>query len=93
LIFEGEFKNLKRDGKGKEFYSNIKVHFKSEFSEGKKWNGKIYYIAGIEDSEIINGTGNIRDYNIYGIKTYEGDIVNGIKQGYGKKIFWRKIRI
>mgnify|MGYP003571580149 CR=1 FL=1 len=35
LIFEGEIKSLKRDGKGKEFYSNLKVHYEGEFSEGK----------------------------------------------------------
>ncbi len=70
---------MKRDGKGKKFYSNLKVHYKGVFSEGKRWNRKIYNIAGIKESEIINGKGNIRDYNIYGIKTYEGDIVEGIK--------------
>jgi len=91
LIFEGHYKNLKRNGQGKEIYKNGNIQFEGEYKEGKRWNGKTYNFAGIEEFEIINGTGNIREYNIYGIKIYEGDIVNGVKEGFGQEFFEGKL--
>ena len=39
MIFCGEYLNDKRNGKGKEFYSNGKLKFEGEFKSGKKWSG------------------------------------------------------
>ena len=36
LIFEGEYLNDKRNGKGKEYYKNGIIKFKGHFSNGKK---------------------------------------------------------
>ena len=40
LIFEGEYLNGKRNGKGKEFYENGKLKFEGEYINGKKWMEK-----------------------------------------------------
>ena len=42
LIFEGEYLNGKRNGKGKEYYDKGKLKFEGEYCFGKKWNGKEY---------------------------------------------------
>ena len=39
LIFEGEYLNGKRNGKGKEFKNNILI-FEGEYLNEKKWSGK-----------------------------------------------------
>ena len=49
MIFEGEYLNGKRNGKGKEYYHNCKLKFEGIFLNGKKWNGK-----GEEYLEIMN---------------------------------------
>ena len=41
MIYEGEYKHLIREGKGKEFYKNEKIKFEGEYLKGKRWNGKI----------------------------------------------------
>ena len=40
LIFEGEYLNGVRNGKGKEYCKNGILEFEGEFSNGKRWNGK-----------------------------------------------------
>ena len=42
IIFEGEYKNWKRKGKGKEYYENGKVKFEGEYLNGNKISGKGY---------------------------------------------------
>ena len=39
LIFKGEFKNVGRNGKGKEYHKNGKLKFEGEFKNGER-NGK-----------------------------------------------------
>jgi hypothetical protein len=39
LIFEGEYLNNEKNGKGKEF-ENGKLLFEGEYLKGKIWNGK-----------------------------------------------------
>jgi len=38
LIFEGEYLNGKRNGNGKEYYSNSNIKFEGEYLRGLKWN-------------------------------------------------------
>ena len=47
LIFEGEYLNGKRHGKGKEFNEYNELLFEGEYLNGKKWNGKGYDRNGI----------------------------------------------
>ena len=42
LIFEGEYKNGKKNGKGKEYYDTGKIKFDGEYLNGKKISGKKY---------------------------------------------------
>ena len=42
LLFEGEYKNGKKNGQGKEYYISGKLKFKGEYLNGKKMSGKGY---------------------------------------------------
>ena len=44
LIFEGEYLNEKRNGKGKEYDYNGNLIFEGEYLNGKRWNGKVFDI-------------------------------------------------
>ena len=62
LIFEGEYSNGKRNGKGKEYNEDWHLIFEGEYLNGKKWNGQ-----GDEDDDALyydikNGTGYIQLY-------------------------------
>ena len=57
LIFEGEYLNGKRNGKGKEFYKDGRLIFEGEYLKGKRWNGKGYNKNGIIDFKIKEGNG------------------------------------
>jgi len=47
LIFEGEYINGKKNGRGKEYYKNGKLKFEGEYINGKKnGRGKEYYKTG-----------------------------------------------
>ena len=70
IIFEGEYLDGKRNGKGKEYdycSSGIKILFEGEYLNGIK-----------------NGKGKEYDY-CSGIKIFEGEYLNGIKNGKGKE--------
>ena len=53
--FEGEYKNGKRNGKGKEFYSNKNIKFEGEYLDGKRWKGKGYDPEGNLEFGMENG--------------------------------------
>ena len=40
LIFEGEYSNGEKNGKGKRYNYQGEIIFEGEFLNGKKWNGK-----------------------------------------------------
>ena len=42
IIFEGEYLNDKRNGKGVEYNKKGKIRFKGEYLNGKMWDGKGY---------------------------------------------------
>ena len=56
LIFEGEYLNGKRNGKGKEFFNNGKIMYEGEYFNGERKKGKEYYNYGktIDEVEYIN---------------------------------------
>ena len=41
LLYEGEYKDGKRNGKGKEYNSIGMLIFEGIFTNGEKWRGKI----------------------------------------------------
>ena len=62
LIYEGEYKNGDKNGKGQEFYYDGMILFKVEYYKGKKRNGKGYNIDGNIIYEIKNGKEYIKKY-------------------------------
>ena len=61
-MYEGEYLNGKRNGKGKEYYYELKylnkkeyLKFEGEYLNGLIWNGKGYDYKGSMAFEIIDG--------------------------------------
>ena len=92
LIFEGEYSNGKKEGKGKEYYYDEKISnefqtiFEGEYKEGKRnGKGKEYYINcnGYEriifEGEYLNGKRNGKGKEFYdnGKLKFEGEYLNG----------------
>ena len=84
IIFEGEYLNDKRNGKGVEYNKTGKIRFKGEYLNGKRWNGKGYDRNGTIDFEIQDGKGEIKEY-YYGKLVFEGEYINGERNGKGKE--------
>ena len=86
LIYEGEYLNGQRNGKGKEYYHNKGLKFEGEYLKGKRWKGKGYnpYDRSIA-YELNDGKGFIKDYEYSGVLIYEGEILNGERNGQGKE--------
>ena len=82
LIFEGDYKNGKRNGIGKEYDYNGELKFEGEFQNGKRnGNGKEYHSNGKLqfEGEYLNGekNGKIKEYYCDGILKFEGEYLNG----------------
>ena len=81
LVFEGEYRNGERNGKGKEYDYNNKIIFEGKYLDGRRnGKGKEYYSNGqlLFEGEYLNGKkwkGN--GYNI------KGDLEFEIKDGKG----------
>ena len=84
LIFEGEFLYGEKNGKGKEYYLD-KIIFDGEYKNGKKWNGKGYEPIKRMTYELKNGKGFVREYN--NPLRFEGEYLNGEKNGKGKEYY------
>ena len=108
MIFEGEYLNGKRNGKGKlysyrndiliseEEYSNgildgkVKYYkegllfFLGEYKKGKPWNARTYDKNNVL-YEIKEGNGYIKLYDKYNYSFFEGEYINGIRNGKGKE--------
>ena len=65
--------------------------FEWEYLNGERWNGKGYDINGNKVLEIENGIGKGKEYNFYGKLEYEGEYINGIRNGKGKEYKGDKI--
>ena len=69
MLFEGEYLNWKRNGKGKEYYNNGKLKFEGEYLNNKRWNGVIYNPKGLLIGMVIeNGNGKGKEY-------YDGELL------------------
>ena len=82
LIFEGEYSNKKRNGKGKIYNDVGYVIFEGEFLNGKKnGKGKEYQsVPIIFEGEYLNGKRNGKgiEYNYNGELLYVGDYLIGM---------------
>ena len=77
--------NGKRNGKGKEnnYYHNL--IFEGEYLNDKKWTGKGYDQKGNIIYELIDGKGKIKEYCENEDFSYEGEYLNGERNGNGKE--------
>ena len=83
LIFEGEYLNGKRNGKGKLYNDNGKLEFEGEYLNGERngkgkeyHNGELIFVGEYLNGERWNGKG--KEYNIYNDKLeFEGEYLNG----------------
>ena len=86
LKFDGEYLyGYKRKGKN---YVNGILEYEGEYLFGKKWEGKGYDKNGNVIYELINGNGNIREYGIRDTLIFEGEYLNGKKNGKGKEYYF-----
>jgi len=83
IKFEGEYLyNHKRKGK---FYINEKLEYEGEFLFEKKWNGKGYDEYGNIIYELVNGNGKVREYGLNSKLYFEGEYLDGKRNGIGKE--------
>ena len=83
--YDGNVGEIDINGMGKENYNNGKIKFEGEYFNGKRWKGKIYNYNGSEEFEIKYGIGYGKEYNCEGILMFEGNILNGERNGKGKE--------
>ena len=91
LMFEGEYKDGKRNGKGKEFYKDLSLSFEGEYKDGKR-NGKgkeyDFFNKFSFEGEYKNGKKwNGKAYDIDNNILYE--LKNG--NGHVKEYFFSKL--
>ena len=84
IEFEGECLYGHRI-KGQKYYENGKFEFEGSYLFDKKYNGKLYDFEGNLVSELINGKGKIKEYSDFGQLIFEGEYLNGKKNGIGKE--------
>ena len=93
VIFEGEYSNGQRNGKGKEFFDNGALKFEGEYLEGKRIKGreleKLGYI--IYEGEYKNGKRSKGiEYDGDGGLVFEGEYLNGKKwNGEGRNEYYK----
>ena len=96
LKFEGEYLNGQRHGKGKEYYdndkkdeslfvNNRKIKFEGTYNNGKMHSGIGYDLMNHKIYEFNNGKGYKKEYDEKGKLTFEGEYLNGEKNGKGKE--------
>jgi len=86
LIFEGEYLNGKRNGKGKEYYNNNNIKFEGEYLNWKKWNGIGYDADKKIVYELKDGNGYIKEFNEENYEIIcEYEYIKGEKNGKAKK--------
>ena len=59
--------------------------YKGEYLDNKKWNGKGYDKNGKIIYELVNGNGKVIEYHPCGEIKFEGEYLNGKKNGYGRE--------
>ena len=85
LIYEGEYLNGKKNGKGKEYYSEGRLKFEGQYLNDIKWNGKGYTFVSTIACELNEGKGHFKEYDYFGNLIFEGEYKNGKRNGIGKE--------
>ena len=88
LLYDGEYLKGERHGEGKEYYyTNRGIRFDGQFKNGKRWTGKGYDLNGVLIYEIKGGKGHLKEYlnTIDERLMYDGEYLNGLKNGKGKE--------
>ena len=70
--------------KGKAYIKG-RLEFEGEYFFEKKWNGKGFDESGNIIYELINGTGKVKEYYNEGELYFEGEYLNGKRNGKGKE--------
>ena len=63
IMFEGEYLNGERNGKGKEYYDDGKVKYDGKYLNGKKWNGKGFDKKNNLIYKLKDGKGYLKEYD------------------------------
>ena len=83
FLYEGEYLNGERNGKGKEYYDNGNLLFEGEYLNGERRKGKEYNNDGSlrYEGEYLNGkrNGKGKEYDEDGDLIFEGEYLNGIR--------------
>ena len=81
LLFEGEYIDGKRNGKGKEYFNDGDILFEGEYKNGKRnGEGKEYYEEGklyFEGKYLNDNRWNGKGYDFFGKEAFE------LKEGKG----------
>ena len=85
LISENEYLNGKSNGKIKGHYINGVLNEEGEIRDGKLWNIKILDINKNIETEIKDGKGFTKQYNIFQDLLSEAEIISGRRNGKGKE--------
>ena len=88
LKFEGEYRNGKRNGEGKEYYDNGVLKFEGVYLNDNIFTGIKYDNNGKMISKINNSYGLVKEYNIMDRLKFEGEYINGIRNGKGKEYYF-----
>ena len=68
------------------------IKFEVEYLNRIGWNKKRYDINGGIINEIKDGKGHIKEYDSYGCLKFEGEYLNGERNGIGKEYDNGKIK-
>ena len=61
------------------------MEYEGEYLNEMKWNGKGYDKDGNIIYELINGNGKVKEYDNDGDLQFEGEYLNGKRNGKGKE--------
>ena len=61
------------------------MEYEGEFRYNRKWNGKGYDTSGNIIYELINGNGKVKEYWHNDLLKFEGEYLNGLRNGKGKE--------
>ena len=83
LTFDGEYLYGHKK-RGKEYIKGI-LEYEGEYLYDKKWNGKGFDKNGNITYELINGNGKVKEYNEFEELIFEGEYLDGKRNGKGKE--------
>ena len=78
-------------GKMKAYDKNLKLKYEKEFNNGKIWNMKVYDENNHIIYELHDGKGLTKDFDEYLNLEFEGEYLNGVRNGKGKEFQNRRL--